>query len=92
MLLLLILALLAMFGLIAVAFVVISGQAQRSAKSIERIGLTDESSQSAQTLLQQAAMQVFRGSTNPASVMGAHSLLEEMYGNELRPRARSASP
>ena len=27
-------------------------------------------------------MQVFRGSTNPASVMGAHSLLEEMYGNE----------
>ena len=41
-LLLLILALLAMFGLIAVAFVVISGQAQRSAKSIERIGLTDD--------------------------------------------------
>ena len=79
-LLLLILALLSMFGLIAVAFVVISGQAQRSAKSIERIGLTDDLSGSARTLLQQAAMQVLRGSTSTASVMGAHSLLEEMYG------------
>ena len=80
MLLLLVLALLAMFGLIAVAFVVISGQAQRSAKSIERMGLSEDASTGARPLLQQAAMQVFRGSTNPASVMGAHRLLEEMYG------------
>jgi hypothetical protein len=78
-LLLLILALLSMFGLIAVAFVVISGQAKRSAKSVERI---EQVSDPAPKLLQQAAMQVFRGSTSPASVMGPHSLLEDMYGTE----------
>jgi hypothetical protein len=80
-LLLLILALLSMFGLMAVAFVVITGQAQRSAKSIERIDQTDEPPRGAQQLLQQAAMQIFRGSNNTASVMGAHSLLETMYGS-----------
>jgi hypothetical protein len=88
-LLLLVLALLSMFGLIAVAFVVLTGHAQRGAKSIERLGqaesLTDSSSA---TLLHQAAMQILRGPNtttagvpNPASVMGAHSLLEDMYGN-----------
>ena len=77
-LLLLILALLAMFGLIAVAFVVLTGQAQRSAKSIERIDLAMDPPKN---LLQQAAMQVFRGTNNTASVMGPHSLLEDMYGN-----------
>ncbi len=76
-LLLLILALLAMFGLIAVAFVVLTGQAQRSAKSIERIDLAMDPPKN---LLQQAAMQVFRGTNNPSSVLGAHSLLEDMYG------------
>ncbi len=82
-LLLLILALLAMFGLVAVAFVVLTGHAQRGAKSIERIGLTESLGDASQrTVLQQAAMQVFRGSTSKASVMGAHSLLEDMYGNE----------
>jgi len=77
-LLLLILALLAMFGLIAVAFVVLTGQAQRSAKSIERIDLAMDPPKN---LLHQAAMQVFRGTNNPSSVMGPHSLLEDMYGN-----------
>jgi hypothetical protein len=77
-LLLLILALLSMFGLIAVAFVVLTGQSQRSAKSIERIDLVSDPPQK---LLEQAAMQIFRGSNSPASVMGAHSLLEDMYGN-----------
>ena len=86
MLLLLILALLSMFGLIAVAFVLISGQAQRSAQSIARIGQTDDLSGNARTLLEQAAMQVLRGSTSPASVMDAHSLLEDMYGNGFRQR------
>ncbi|MEN6406845.1 MAG: hypothetical protein ABFC77_10265, partial [Thermoguttaceae bacterium] len=81
-LLLLILALLAMFGLIGMAFVVMTGQAQRSAKSIERIGQTDSTAADAHQLLQQAAMQVLRGSNSPASVMGAHSLLEDIYGNE----------
>jgi hypothetical protein len=77
-LLLLVLALLAMFGLIAVAFVLLTGQAQRSAKSIERM---EQTSNPPQEVLQQAAMQVFRGSNNPASIVGAHSLLEDIYGN-----------
>ncbi|MEN6367036.1 MAG: hypothetical protein ABFC88_09500, partial [Thermoguttaceae bacterium] len=82
-LLLLILALLAMFGLIGMAFVVMTGQAQRSAKSIERIGQTDSTTTvDADQLLQQAVRQVLRGSNNPTSVMGAHSLLEDLYGNE----------
>ena len=74
-LLLLVLALLSMFGLIAVAFVVLTGHAQRGAKSIERLGqaesLTDSSSA---TLLRQAALQILRGPANTASVIGAHSL------------------
>ncbi|MCX5653858.1 MAG: hypothetical protein NTY65_04320, partial [Planctomycetota bacterium] len=77
-LLLIILALLAMFGLIAVAFVVISGQAQRSARSVQRFETATDPPRSA---LRQAAMQVFRGSDSAASVMGAHSLLEDIYGN-----------
>jgi hypothetical protein len=82
-LLLLILALLAMFGLVAVTFVLLTGQAQRSAKSIERIGQTEMlTGSSPRVLLQQAAMQVFRGPVNNASVMRAHSLLEDIYGNE----------
>ncbi len=78
-----ILALLAMFGLIAVAFVVLTGHAQRGAKSVARIGQSDSVTDSSQrTLLHQAAMQVFRGPgtpaaggiPNPASVMGCAQL------------------
>ena len=32
--------------------------------------------------LDEAAMQVFRGSNNPRSVLQDHSLLEDMYGND----------
>jgi hypothetical protein len=85
-LLLVVLALLAIFGLIAVAFVVLTQHAQRSAKSHQRI---DEVSDPPKALLQQALMQILHGPTtnsttnipNPASVLGAHSLLEDMYGN-----------
>jgi hypothetical protein len=82
-----ILALLSMFGLIGVAFVVLTGHAQRGAKSIERIGQSEVLATAAPTLLHQAAMQVFRGPNTPATVnypppgTGAHSLLEDMYGN-----------
>ena len=77
-LLLIILALLAMFGLIAVAFVVISGQAQRSARSVQRF---ESATDPWRSTLRQAAMQVFRGTNSAASVIGAHSLLEDIYGN-----------
>jgi len=78
-LLLIVLALLALFGMLGVAFVLLSGQAQRSAKSIERVELVSERPDK---LLREAAMQVFRGTNNPASVLGAHSLLEDIYGHE----------
>ena len=85
-LLLVVLALLAIFGLIGVAFVVLTGQAQRGAKSHERI---DQVTDPPKNLLQQVLMQVLHGPTvnpttqipNPASVMGAHSLFEDMYSN-----------
>ena len=83
-LLLIVLALLAMFGLVAVTFVVLTGQAQRSAKSIEHWQEGDQPTTDpavAKNLLQQAAMQVFRGSSGTVSVMGARSLLEDMYGD-----------
>jgi hypothetical protein len=90
-LLLVVIALLAIFALIGVAFVVVTSQAQRSAKSGARIeqGSTDPSQPlPARLLLQQAIMQVLHGPTtdasgnpNAASVLGAHSLLEDMYGN-----------
>ena len=86
MLLLVVLALLAIFGLIAVAFVVLTGHAQHSADTVMRI---DQVSDPPKALLQQVLMQVLHGPTtnpttripNPASVIGAHSLLEDMYGN-----------
>jgi hypothetical protein len=80
-LLLLVLALLALFALVAVAFVVISGQSQRSAKNMQRV---DQTLEEPQKLLNEAMMQLARGPSNPVSVMGPHSLLEDVYGNGSR--------
>jgi hypothetical protein len=77
-LLLLVLAILALFALVAVAFVLISGQSQRSAKNMQRV---DQTLEDPQKLLSEAMMQVARGPSNPVSVLGPHSLLEDMYGN-----------
>jgi hypothetical protein len=77
-LLLLVLGILALFGLIAVAFVIISGQSQRSAKIMQRV---DQTSNPPEKLLNEAMMQVARGPSNFVSVVGPHSLLEDMYGN-----------
>ncbi|MGA2061226.1 MAG: hypothetical protein ABSG67_12140, partial [Thermoguttaceae bacterium] len=80
-LLLLVLALLALFALVAVAFVIISGQSQRSAKNMQRV---DQTLEEPQKLLNEAMMQLARGPSNPVSVMGPHSLLEDVYGNGSR--------
>ena len=61
-LLLIVLALLAMFAMIGIAFVVLTGHAKRSAKSVERI---DRMADPPQKTLQQAVMQILRG---PAAV------------------------
>jgi len=77
-LLLVILALLAMFALVAVAFVVLTGRALTGAKQIQRI---DQHLDQPDQDLERAAMQILRGTNNPASVIGPHSLLEDIYGN-----------
>lgn len=60
--LLIVLALLALFAMIGIAFVVLTGHARRSAKSVERIDRVTDPPRKA---LQQALMQVLRG---PAAV------------------------
>ncbi len=80
-LLLLVLGILALFALVAVAFVIISGQSQRSAKTMQRV---DQTLDDPQKQLNEAMMQVARGPSNPVSVLGLHSLLEDMYGNTAR--------
>jgi hypothetical protein len=89
-LLLLVLALLTLFALVAVAFVLISSQSQRSSKNMQRV---DQTLEDPQKLLNEAMMQVARGPSNPVSVMGPHSLLEDMYGNtSVYARITSATP
>lgn len=78
-LLLMVLALLAMFGLLGISYVMISGQANRGAEALSKV---EQAADSPAQLLNQAAAQVIRGSTNPASVLYPHSLLEDMYGND----------
>jgi len=78
-LLLVILALLAMFGLVAVTFVVLTRQQMRSAQVGRR---TEQQSYAPWHDTDRAAMQVLRGSNNSASRIGVHSLLEDLYGNE----------
>ena len=76
-LLLLVLAILASFALVAVAFVILSGQSQRSSKNMHR---EDQTLEEPKKLLNEAMMQVARGPSNPVSVLGLHSLLETCMG------------
>jgi hypothetical protein len=77
-LLLLILSLLAMFGMVAVAFVVLSSQAGRTA----RLQLHEEQVyHPVKNDLDEAAMTVLRGSHNDGNKIGSQNLLEGVYGN-----------
>lgn len=78
-LLLVVLSLLAMFGLIAITYLIVTNQARRTAETFERI---DQYADPPELELHQAAMQVIRGTRNPTSAIGLHSLLEDMYGGE----------
>ena len=78
-LLLVILGLLAMFALVAVALVVLTTPVACGAPT--RSACIDQAADPPQRVLDQAMRQVVRGSNNPASVIGPHSLLETMYGN-----------
>ncbi len=78
-LLLVVLSLLMLFSLIAVTFVLVAGRhydATRYAIRNEQVG--DDPRQ----LLDEVFAQCIRGTNNPHSVIGPHSLLEDMYGND----------
>jgi len=76
-LLLIVLALLAMFALLGLSFVVITGQARRGSEALSK---ADQYADPPELLLNDAAAQVLRGPNNPMSTMGAHGLLEDIYG------------
>ena len=78
-LLLVVLGLLAMFGLVAIALVVLATQMRRSSTAASFI---DQAADPPQRTLDEAMLQIVRGTNNPGSVMGPHSLLEAMYGNQ----------
>jgi hypothetical protein len=80
-LLLVILGLLAMFGLVAVTFVITTGHFRRSSQALHRV---DQYRDDPKALLDEAFAQCVRGTNNVGSVMGPHSLLENMYGNDAR--------
>ncbi|MFC1597260.1 hypothetical protein ACFL5Q_04895, partial [Planctomycetota bacterium] len=79
--LLLILALMAMFGMVVLAFVMVSRREQADAKTAQRV---DEQAVHPENEIKQAALQVFRGSRNPRSRLVRHSLLEDLYGTSVQ--------
>ncbi len=76
-LLLVVLALLAMFAVVALAFVVLTGVERRSA---DRVRTIDTVVVSPAKQLNSAFDIVVRGSNNPQSAIGSCSLLEKIYG------------
>jgi hypothetical protein len=78
-LLLIVLALLAMFGVLAIAFVILAGRARWGADALRKVGQYDEQWEKTAN---QTALDVFRGSNNHQSPFQAHNFLETLYGNE----------
>ncbi len=77
-LLLVVLSMLAMFGLFAMTFVIVASQSKRTSLHQMR---PEQFYDPYESLLHQGLLQVLRGSNNPASVLRPHSLLEDVYGN-----------
>ena len=77
-LLLVVLGMLAMFGLIGLAFVMLTGHARRGAEALRRKEFYVENHQK---FANEALLQILRGTNNPSSVLQNHSLLEDVYGN-----------
>ncbi len=76
--LLLVLGIMAMFALIVVSFMVVTSQHFRAARALNRLGQTTPTPEEDCRL---AMRQILRGSDNPHSVVGPHSLLEDIYGH-----------
>lgn len=77
-LLLLVLSLLALFGLLAISFVMITGQAKRGTEAMSR---AEQTADPPAEVFNEAIGQVIRGPNNNVSVLGPHNLLEDVYGN-----------
>jgi len=78
-LILIVLSILVMFGLLGITFVIIAGQAKRTATTA---GRSEQQYDPPDRLTEEAALAIFRGSNNPGSPTWLHSLLEDMYGND----------
>jgi len=78
--LLLVLGIMAMFGMVALAYVLITGHSKREAKSYQR---AQEYPITPQQQLRDASLQLFRGSTSTSSALREHSLLEDLYGRAI---------
>ncbi len=78
-LLILVLGLLAMFGMIGLSFLMMSSHQRQGAEVIARI---DQQEFAPEQVADEAILQVLRGTENPLSVLRNHSLLEDMYGKE----------
>jgi hypothetical protein len=87
--LLVVLTILVLFTLIAITFVILSTQHKKTALADQRPLRYDDGYAE---LLTRAAMQALRGTDNPMSVIGHHSLLEDMYGNDTITGAILADP
>ena len=77
-LLLIVLALLAMFGALAIAFVMLTGQTRRGADAVRRVGQYDDPPEKT---CSQVFLDLARGPASPLSSIGGHGLLEGQYGN-----------
>ncbi len=78
-LLLLMLCLLLLFAVLGVAYVLVASQFRRSMVVQPRL---EQYAPDYRKQLDEAAMQVFRGSSSSQSVLSIHSLLEDLYGND----------
>ncbi len=76
-LLLVVLALLAMFALVGITFVMLTSHARRGAQAAAR---AEQYADPADDLLGEVVLQCLRGTIRPASVLQNHSLLEDLYG------------
>ena len=78
-LLLLMLCLLVLFAVLGVTYVLVASQFRRSAAAQPRI---EQAAPDYRNQLDDSAMILFRGSTNPMSAIQDGSLLEDMYGTD----------
>ena len=79
-LILVVLSILVMFGLMAITFVLITGQAKRTALVHTR---SEQYFEPPDRITHEAALVLLRGPNNLAGAVGVHSLLEDMYGDEV---------